>query len=141
MKTKLSIIALLGLFLLAGCSKEENDSAIIGSWKFYAFCNTDGTAEALTDYKECDKCFVITGKEGGHIEGRSGMNILTGIYTSVSETKYNVTIHAETEVSEIGEGANRFLDILPLVKSCEIRNNQLKLFYSGDEYLLFNHVN
>jgi len=126
--------------LEAGCKKEQQDKNIpdlFRSWKFVSFGNPDGSVRTAKP-DDCDICYVITFNEDSTMVGKSVVNILrTGFILSGNQISFPGGVLA-TYVLEEGD-PNLFTEALKNVNSFKIENSELKLFYSGNNFLELNN--
>ena len=146
---KLKLLTIL-LFLLplcvvllgAGCNDEniQSDSNIelFGKWKFIAFGQVGGsTVNAEPD--DCDECYVLIFKRDSIMEGKSVLNVLgKNFILSGNQLSFPNGVLA-TEILEEGDPL-QFTNALKNVQSFNIEESKLKLFYSEDNFLLFNLI-
>lgn len=140
---KTGIIFLILIIMGGGCNKEqisENNQELFGTWKFIAFGNPDGSTR-IAQPADCDDCYVITFIEDTTFVGKSVINILGGVNVggkfslSSSQLSFPWGVLA-TFVLEEGD-PNLFTEALIDVSSFKIEKTELKLFYSGNKFLLF----
>ena len=114
---------------------------IFGTWRFVAFGNSDGTTRtAKPEVSDCDDCYVITFREDTIMVGKSVFNILGKRFT-LSENQLSFPGGVlSTAVGEIGDGY-LFTEALRNVHSFKIEKSRLKLYYTGNKFLLFNPKN
>ncbi len=140
----ISAIALL-LSTMIGCEKEDNkiqkpqeqnpvakEQQLVGTWTSVGFGNSE-TGEVKTMKS---KKYTLKFKEDKTIKGRSSTNLLNGEY-KVEGSEFKVVNLGGTEINEVGDGA-LFMEKLLTVNRYEIAEDDLLLFYSKAEYLLFD---
>ncbi len=119
----LSAIALL-IFATLGCDKKENskdlninnlsynyckknklNKTIIGTWKCIGFGDTKTGKIKPIQPTNCDKCYVITFKEYGVLNGFTSSNKIFGNYEFNNDSGY-ILLHSlmGTEVNELCDG-------------------------------------
>ncbi len=137
-----SAIALL-LSATIGCEKDEEKTVnrkIYGTWKCVGFGNTETDKVTPMEPQDCDRCYVITFKKDGTIEGYSSTNKLMGYYKISNNNQFVFTRFGGTKLGERGNGS-LFWKRMRRVSSYQIKKEKLSLFYSKTEYLLFNFKN
>ncbi len=116
------------------------DDLLIGTWKCVGFGNSETDKVVPIEPQDCDKCYILTFKENGTIEGQTSTNALSGEYKIYGNKKVN-RLHFDklegTEIGEIGDG-DKYYHIFHRRKHYKIKDNQLFIYYPEKEYLLFN---
>lgn len=148
MKTKRLKLSAASSFLLklsialfmAGCEEETNQSdsnlQLFGTWKFVLFEENDGsTVNVLPN--NCDDCYILTFKNDSTIEGKTVLNTLGKDFTlSGNQLSFPNGVLA-TEILEEGMPL-QFTNALIKVQSFKVEESKLKLFYSANDFLLFD---
>ena len=147
------------IFFLTSCSKDENTNESTNNkptnttytnltqvtWKCVGF-GTDGKVVELIKPLQTDasylhilweKIYVISFAGDGSFKGYATKHDLTGTYSINGNTILIQFVMSPEKVAEFGEG-ERFCEALYKSSRYEITNNQLKLYYDNNEYLLFN---
>uniref|UniRef100_UPI0032179A54 hypothetical protein n=1 Tax=uncultured Draconibacterium sp. TaxID=1573823 RepID=UPI0032179A54 len=138
----LLLIPLCVVLLGAGCDDEDiqNDSNVelFGKWKFIAFGQTGGsTINAKPD--DCNECYVLIFKRDSTMEGKSVLNMLGKNFTLSGNQLIFPDGVLATEILEEGDPL-QFTNALENIQSFDIVGTNLKLFYTDDNFLLFNLV-
>lgn len=139
---RLFLLPLCVVLLGAGCDDEniQSDSNVelFGKWKFIAFGQAGGsTINAKPD--DCDECYVLIFKRDSTMEGKSVLNTLGKNFTLSGNQLVFPNGVLATEILEIGDPL-QFTNALKNVQSFNIEESKLKLFYSEDNFLLFNLI-
>ncbi|HOG57251.1 MAG TPA: hypothetical protein PK727_07955 [Bacteroidales bacterium] len=129
-------IVLMALISIHGCGLDDSADAdllleeqmikdgthpILGSWRLYAFVSADGSS-----------------KQDKTIEGKPTINEITGYFDFKNST---IKLWWATEVCTIEPEDERQLEeIIPKINKFKIEDNQLFLFYPGNNYLLFHRT-
>ena len=144
MKNLMKILFSCGIiiFMTFSCEEEnENSNPLIGSWKCIGFGDSETNEIIEIEPKDCEKCYKLTFKEDRTFSGYSVLNILSGKYEF--DIKNNKLIFPTgiggTEVMEEGD-ALLFKNLLKDACSYSINNKQLLIYYSDNQYLLFNII-
>ena len=137
----LTIGSVFLLLLLSGtyCGRdndEENNVEIFRTWKFIAFGNLDGS-KSFIQSDNCDECYTITFYKDTTISGRSIANLIHKKFIISGNQLYFPNGVLSTFMLEEGD-PHTFTEDLEDVQSFEIKNFELKLFYSDNKFLLFN---
>ena len=126
----------------SGCeSKAPNNldnMELCKKWKLVAFVNeSDGTN--IPPQPNSPNNYWIEFNADNTLTGVSSTNDLSGGYQVITldNQNLNIDIHAMTEINELGYG-NLFIDNLNNVYKFSVTETVLKLFYSENDYLLFN---
>jgi heat shock protein HslJ len=141
MKTTLTFAAML--LLLAGsfsCGKEEENkiTSLDGiTWKLVGFVDAQGNT---VKPHNCSTCFLVTFHKDGTFSGYTSANDIWGTYEiDINLQKLTISSFAMTEVAEHPDGS-LFIECMNNVTSYKLLNEQLSLYYSSTNYLLFNPV-
>ncbi|GHV36450.1 hypothetical protein FACS1894180_0580 [Bacteroidia bacterium] len=136
MKTILKIVTIL--LILAGsfsCNKDDNILLLKGTkWKLISFVNN---AETIAPDPNGQNNFWIKFLPDSTMTGISSTNQMYGNFQIGDNNEIQITIHTITEINELGNGI-LFVDNLSRVSSFTVTESELKLYYSENEYLLFN---
>ncbi len=142
MKTKkiLLLIPCLLIISLMGCRKDsEVDQSVVGTWKCAGFGDTKANNVKEIEPKDCEACYIMIFNEDLSFSGKSTINLLSKNYV-VSNNKLSFPNGVlATYVLEEGDGA-LFTDALTKVFQFSILEPELKLFYSENEFLVFNRL-
>ena len=149
-------IALMALISMQGCGLNDMDSKdvdlspdeqmikdgthpILGSWRLYAFVSADGSSKvAKPTVEECKTCYTIVIKQDKTIEGKPTINEITGYFDFKNST---IKLWWATEVCTIEPEDERHLEeIIPKINKFKIEDDQLFLFYPGNNHLLFHRT-
>ncbi len=138
----LLLLPLCAMLAGAGCDDEsiQSDSNIelFGRWKFIAFGQTGGsTINAEPD--DCNECYVLIFKRDSTMEGKSVLNTLAKDFMLSGNQLVFPNGVLATEILEEGDPL-QFTNALKNVQSFNIEESRLKLFYSEDNFLLFNLI-
>lgn len=133
------------ILLLAGCSDDKDDKnheypeELTKEWKFIGFGKLN-SSETQTPDPHPNYMYRLHLEKDGTLTGYSSVNDLYGKY-KINSTNKKVEILniGGTEVAETTDG-NEYVNALTKIKSYDITENQLKLFYEGDEFLLFKDL-
>ncbi len=132
-------MAMITLVIIA-CSKKEDpvpiDNKIIGRWKCIGFGNIKTGKIKPIEPKDCEKCYAMVFKKDGNFEGHSCANLLVGQYQAYNK-QFDFISVGGTEVGEMGD-CRFFAEILRSINTYGIKDNKLFLYYSGNEYLIFD---
>ena len=147
-------IVLMALISIHGCGLDDSADAdllleeqmikdgthpILGSWRLYAFVSADGSSKvAKPTVEECKTCYTIVIKQDKTIEGKPTINEITGYFDFKNST---IKLWWATEVCTIEPEDERHLEeIIPKINKFKIEDDQLFLFYPGNNYLLFHRT-
>jgi hypothetical protein len=135
------IYLIIGFIVISlSCRKETENYSIqdlLGTWEFVAFGASDGSLRPVQKYAYYpEDCYTITFYEDSTMTGRSTINTLAKAFIlSGNHISFPWGV-LSTEFGELGD-SQAFTDSLLDVSSFKIENSQLKLFYTGDRFLLF----
>ena len=105
-------------------------------WKLAGIVDVKtGELKVLKSYtingKDCEQCYTLTFKEDGTFTGFSTTNELYGNYLiNYSTHDFKISGFGGTKAGELGDG-QIYDDILPTVKSFDLVENELKLYYNN----------
>ncbi len=146
-------IALMALISMQGCGLNDMDSKdvdlspdeqmikdgthpILGSWAIYALVDADGN-ETIVDWPNARTAVFNQDKT---FEGK-GCNYFFGHYELLKENKIYFHELYSTEMYCIDDSLRQSLDqTIYSIDSFKIINDQLLLFYDGDNYMLLNRT-
>lgn len=137
------LFALAFCFPLISCDRQSlPEDSLEGDWRLESFNSVEpqNAFIAQPDWNECPNCFTLTFKNDGLVLGTTTHNSVSGKYeVNFNSRHFKFKNLISTEIRETGDG-NKFRSILENVKSFQISEQELKLFYLSDaqvSYLLF----
>ncbi len=144
---KVFLFSIIALFfsITIGCEKcDEKDNPkkkivnkeFLGVWKCAGFGNTETGKIRPIKPQNCEKCFTLNFKNDGSFIIYSTFELENSGYIVIGNTLIITFLY--TYIGEEGDG-NDFREILANTQHpYKIENNQLFIYYSNTEYLLFN---
>ncbi len=118
---------------------KKTNKELLGVWKCIGFGNTKTGKIRPIEPQNCDKCFTLNFKNDGSLIAYSTFQLENPRYSIYDD--YLTISFLYTFIGEAGDGDN-FRQILSFnKKQYKIKNNQLFIYYSKNEYLLFNRKN
>jgi hypothetical protein len=120
-----------------GCSENQNNlenSSLTGTkWKLTGFV-TNG--DAKTPVPDSNDCYWLLFKDDNTLEGKSSTNFLSGSYEIDRTSSLLITNLGGTKINELFDG-KFFVESLAAVRSFDLQEDALKLYYNETDYLLF----
>lgn len=146
------ILILTSFILIASCEKEDSKeikNSFSGNWKLTSFVNQSTNSIQLeSDFINSNEITISFGKELD-FSGNTVLNNFSGKYSIKTENNDLIFLtFSTTEVNE-SEWGNLFYQSLNLKYNqqtknweyiYEIENNELKIFYSEQEYMSFEKL-
>ena len=126
---------LVSLFLLTMTACSSDDELTNTSWKLLGFYSHETDSIEIAQ-PEGEQYYVINFHEDGKFSGKSIVNVFEGYY-SISDDHFSIHDGYTTYVYEIGDG-ERFCSSLFQATRYSLSDKQLRLYYNGQDYLLFN---
>ncbi|MDR2805319.1 MAG: META domain-containing protein [Dysgonamonadaceae bacterium] len=139
MKTiKFSLFILICTASYTGCSENqsnsENSSLTETKWKLTSFVTS---GDAKTPEPESDNNYWIIFKDDSTFLAKSSTNDLAGKYKlNFSSSTISITELGGTKINELFDG-KFFVESLAAVRSFDLQEDALKLYYNEADYLLF----
>ncbi|MBK7480745.1 MAG: hypothetical protein IPI69_14225 [Bacteroidales bacterium] len=145
-------IVLMALISMHGCGLDDADADLLLEeqmiktartrflvLRLYAFVSADGSSKvAKPTVEECKTCYTIVIKQDKTIEGKPTINEITGYFDFKNST---IKLWWATEVCTIEPEDERHLEeIIPKINKFKIEDDQLFLFYPGNNHLLFHRT-
>ena len=132
---------LLPCTLVLGCDKNEQEpnlSLVDTKWKLVGFAY-EKTGEVQLAEPSGNETYTLQFKEDGFIDGVTSTNRAHGKYELFEDTRGKISIiqfSAITMINELYDG-NRYIEAMRSVDNYRINSKGLSLYYSADDYLLF----
>lgn len=137
-KTLYFIIILLTTLGITGCERDLqlDNQSLTGTWKCLGFGDTNTWDFKEIDNKGCSQCFLLNFNEDNTMRGVTMANTLEGEFEISSNNGFRFINVGSTKVYEEGD-AIHFAEALSKVNTYEARGEQLLLYYTNNQYLLF----
>ncbi|MDR0680526.1 MAG: META domain-containing protein [Dysgonamonadaceae bacterium] len=114
---------------------DENPKLTDIKWKLTSFVSN---GNAKTPEPDSNDCYWLIFDDDNTLEGKSSANFLLGSYEVNHQTSsLRITNLGGTEIYELPDG-RLFVESLMTVRSFELQEAVLKLYYNETDYLLFN---
>ncbi len=127
LKTKLTFLFGALLLLIVSCSDEDNcdcPTDILGKWEAQVFLSLESRGYS----KNADYHPTIEFKEDGTIAVKLDINACFGSFETGEEATINISDSGCTEACCDSEFSQKFMEMLPQVRSYEIDGEALKLY-------------
>ncbi|MDO5664727.1 MAG: hypothetical protein Q4G63_05665 [Bacteroidia bacterium] len=109
--------------------------ALMGIWQLTGFGNAVDNSVKVAEPKDCERCYTLIFKNNETFVGHTSTNEVAGVYR-LNDKLVDIVNVGGTERNELMDG-KLYVESLLKVFKYEVKDNDLKLFYTHTDYLLY----